>query len=106
MRKTQYRTFKIIIIHIAFFLSPFLFAKGDAAVGKAKSTTCVACHGAKGISSSPIWPNLAGQKTKYLIKQLKDFKSGKRKDPVMSPLAKPLSDQDIENLATYYNSLK
>ena len=106
MNKTNLITLKMMMITAIFFMSPLLFAKGDAAAGKKKSATCIACHGQKGISNNPLWPNLAGQKEKYLIKQLKDFKSGKRTDPSMSPMAKPLTDQDIENLAAYYSSLK
>lgn len=78
----------------------------DAAAGKAKSVTCAACHGANGISAIPMYPNLAGQKEQYLLKQLKDFKSGNRKDPVMAPMAMALSDADMANLAAYYASLK
>jgi cytochrome c553 len=79
---------------------------GDAAAGKAKAAMCAACHGANGISIAPMYPNLAGQKEAYLVKQLKDFKAGTRKDPVMSGMAAPLSDADIENLAAYFASLK
>lgn len=79
---------------------------GDAAAGKAKSAVCAACHGAMGVSAIPMYPNLAGQKEAYLAKQLKDFKSGNRKDPVMAPMAMGLSDADIANLAAYYSSLK
>lgn len=79
---------------------------GDAAAGKAKSATCAGCHGAAGISAAPNFPNLAGQKEAYLVKQLKDFKSGARKDPMMAGMAAPLSDADIANLAAYYSSLK
>lgn len=78
---------------------------GDLQAGKKKSTTCAACHGAVGISSNTSWPNLAGQQTAYLIKQLKDFREGRRTDPWMSPMAKPLSDTDIDDLATFFNSL-
>jgi len=78
----------------------------DINAGKAKSATCVACHGANGISAIPMYPNLAGQKEMYLAKQLRDFKSGARKDPVMSAMAMPLSEEDIKNLAAYYASLK
>ncbi|TDR17542.1 c-type cytochrome [Marinicella litoralis] len=79
---------------------------GDVAAGKAKSAVCAACHGADGISPTPIWPNLAGQKEAYLVKQIKAFKSGERKDPSMAPMVAGLSDADIENLAAYYASLK
>lgn len=78
----------------------------DIAAGKVKATMCAACHGIEGKSANDVWPNLAGQKKGYLIKQLKDFKSGARKDPMMSSMAAPLSDTDINNLALYYNSLK
>jgi len=81
-------------------------AAGDAAAGKAKSAVCGACHGADGNSMNPLWPNLAGQQAPYMVKQLKDFKSGARKDPVMAPMAVPLSDQDMENLAAYFASQK
>lgn len=79
---------------------------GDVAAGQAKAATCSACHGATGISAVPMYPNLAGQKEVYLVKQLKDFKSGARKDPVMGAMAMPLSDADIANISAYYASLK
>ena len=78
----------------------------DAAAGKAKAAVCAACHGAAGISPNPLWPNLAGQKDQYMMKQLKAFKDGTRKDPLMSGQAAALTDADIENLAAYFSSLK
>ena len=81
-------------------------AAGDAAAGKAKASSCAACHGASGISMVPTYPNLKGQKAAYTVKQLKAFKSGARKDPTMNAMAKPLSDADMANLAAYYGSLK
>ncbi len=81
------------------------YAAGDAAAGKSKSAVCAACHGAAGISANDLWPNLAGQKPGYLAKQMKAFKDGSRKDPMMSPMATPLSDDDIANLAAYFSSL-
>ncbi len=78
---------------------------GDAAAGKAKSATCAGCHGPAGISSNPMWPNLASQKEGYLVKQMKAFRDGTRTDPMMGPMAKPLTDADIDNLAAYYSSL-
>ena len=81
-------------------------AAGDAAAGKARAAACASCHGAEGISANPLWPNLAGQKDAYLVKQLKAFRDGVRSDPMMSPMAKPLSDADIDNLAAYFSSLK
>ena len=82
------------------------FATGDVAAGKAKSATCTVCHGTNGIGNYELWPNLAGQKQGYLIKAIKDFRDGTRFDPTMAPTVKPLSDQDIEDLAAYYSSLE
>lgn len=81
-------------------------AAGDPVAGKAKAQTCAGCHGMNGISNNPLWPNLAGQKEAYLVKQLKAFKDGTRTDPMMSPMAKPLTEQDMQNLAAYFSSLK
>lgn len=81
-------------------------AGGNAAAGKAKTASCAGCHGAKGISMVPMYPNLAGQKEAYLVKQIKNFKEGVRKDPTMNAMTKPLSDEDINNIAAYYASLK
>lgn len=78
----------------------------DIAAGKAKTGMCAACHGAAGISAIPMYPNLAGQKEAYLAKQLKDFKSGVRKDAVMGSMVMALSDTDMANVAAYYASLK
>jgi cytochrome c553 len=78
---------------------------GDVEAGKAKSAMCASCHGANGIGLSPLWPNLAGQKEQYLIKQIKAFRDGTRQDPMMAPMVAALSDADIENLAAYYSSL-
>ena len=77
---------------------------GDAAAGKSKSTLCASCHGPDGVSANPMWPNLAGQKDQYLIKQMKAFRDGVRKDPLMSPMSLNLTDDDIADLAAYYAS--
>lgn len=81
-------------------------AAGDPVAGKAKAQSCAGCHGMNGISNNPLWPNLAGQKEAYIVKQLKAFKDGTRTDPMMSPMAKPLTEQDMQNLAAYFSSLK
>lgn len=94
-----------VMVSVAVLASGTALAAGDAAAGKAKSATCAGCHGAEGISGNPLWPNLAGQKDAYLVKQLKAFRDGTRNDPMMSPMAKPLSDDDINNLAAYFSSL-
>lgn len=86
-------------------LSANTMAAGDAAAGKAKAMVCAACHGADGTSATDMWPNLKGQKAGYLVKQLKAFKDGSRKDPTMAGMAAGLSDDDINNLAAYYSGL-
>ncbi|MEM7253199.1 MAG: cytochrome c [Pseudomonadota bacterium] len=90
----------------AFCLSASSYAlAGDPMAGNARAATCMACHGPAGISSQPLWPNLAGQKEAYLKKQLMDFRDGRRNDPSMSAMARALSDEDIANLAAYYAGL-
>jgi cytochrome c553 len=81
-------------------------AAGDVAAGKQKSAACVACHNADGNSTNPQWPKLAGQHADYLVKQLNDFKGGNRANPIMSGMAAPLSQQDMEDLAAYYSTQK
>lgn len=87
-------------------LTTLLFASSamaaDVAAGKALSARCSACHGATGIAVGPLWPNLAGQKEQYLVKQIKNFRDGVRKDPMMAPMVMGLSDEDIANLAAFY----
>ena len=90
----------------AFIFTSTSAMAGDAAAGKAKSALCASCHGPTGISMSPIWPNLAGQKEQYLIKQITAFRDGTRTDPMMAPMVAALSDTDIENLAAYFASQK
>lgn len=98
------RVLSAVLVSMAVATSGVAVA-ADAAVGKAKSATCAGCHGAAGISNNPLWPNLASQKEAYLVKQMKAFRDGNRADPMMAPMAKPLSDDDIANLAAYYSSL-
>jgi cytochrome c553 len=78
---------------------------GSAEAGKARALTCTACHGPEGNSASPMWPNIAGQNAPYLLAQLKAFKDGSRSDPLMSSQAMMLSDEDMANLAVYFESL-
>ena len=79
-------------------------AEGNAAAGQTKAATCVACHGVDGNSVNPEWPSLAGQHSQYIVKQLKAFKGGTRKNDTMAPMAMGLSDQDMEDVATYFSS--
>jgi cytochrome c553 len=80
------------------------FTTGKAASGEAKAALCTACHGPNGNSVNPEWPRLAGQSAVYIAEQLKLFRSGARDNPIMKPLAATLSDQDINDLAVYYEA--
>jgi cytochrome c553 len=80
-------------------------AAGDAAAGRKRSADCAGCHGEKGVSPNDTWPNLAGQHAAYLARILAAYKSGDQKDVAMTPVAQPLSDADIQNLAAYFASL-
>ena len=80
------------------------FTHGKAADGATKSAVCAACHGPNGNSVNPEWPRLAGQNAVYIAEQLRLFRSGVRANPVMQPLAATLSDQDISDLAVYYET--
>jgi cytochrome c553 len=80
------------------------FATGKAASGEAKAAVCTACHGPNGNSVNPEWPRLAGQSAVYIAEQLKLFRAGVRNNPIMKPLAASLSDQDIDDLAVYFEA--
>jgi len=96
---------KLGLIFTAVLVSASLntFAAGDAAKGKAKSATCIACHGATGNSMVPTFPKIAGQGESYLFEQLQDFKSGARKDALMAGIVAALSQDDMANLAAYFS---
>lgn len=82
-----------------------LAQEGDVDAGRDKAALCAACHGPNGISSNPLWPNLAGQHEAYLAKQIRDFRDGVREDISMQPFVAQLSEQDIADLAAFYASL-
>jgi cytochrome c553 len=78
---------------------------GDTDAGKTKAAPCTACHGADGMGLSPLWPNLAGQGAPYIVAQLHAFKEGTRSNPLMSAQAMPLSDEDMRDLAVYFETM-
>ena len=103
---------KKLALILSLLASCSVWAQGSIEAGKAKSQTCVACHGADGNSLITQYPKLAGQHKKYLEKQLKELKLGMtsggkqgRYDPVMSGMAMSLSKEDMADLAAYYASL-
>ena len=79
-------------------------AKADLAKGQEKAATCVACHTADGTRGIPANPILQGQHAEYLVKQLTEFKAGKRANAVMSGMAAALTPEDMANIAAFYNS--
>ena len=87
-------------------VSPSYANEEKIAAGKEVAKKCAGCHGMNGKSLSQTQPHLAGQRPKYLVKQLKAFKSGERKDPTMKMMVKNLTETDMENVAAYFASLK
>lgn len=103
------KLFAYILIGLSsFFIASTAFA-GDASAGKTKAAICASCHGADGIAIAPSYPNLAGQNEAYLVSALKAYKEKKRNGglaAIMQMQAAGLSDEDIDNIAAYYSSLK
>jgi len=90
------------LVHAA---EPAPAAKPDLAKGQATSTNvCGACHAADGSRGAPANPIIAGQHPAYIVKQLAEFKSGKRDNPIMKGMAATLSDADMANVAAFYAS--
>lgn len=75
---------------------------GDASLGAQKAAVCAACHGPTGSSINPEWPNLAGLGEPYIAEQLAAFKAGQRVNPLMTPMAAPLSDEDMKDLGAHF----
>ncbi|AKA39933.1 cytochrome C554 [Yersinia ruckeri] len=100
----------VLLVAMMLSLSSFsALAKSDIAAGKAKSATCIACHGMNGKVSVPMYPNLAGQNALYLEQSLKAYKTGGRSGgqaEVMRAYVSGLTEEDMSDLAAYYASLK
>ena len=98
---------RLLVLALAACLSAPVFAAGDAASGEQKSKACAACHGGDGNApTGPDFPRLAGQHYDYLLKALRDYKSGARKNPIMGGQVSGLSTQDMADLAAYFSSQK
>jgi cytochrome c553 len=82
------------------------FAAGNVGAGRQKALMCQTCHGLDGKAKIPEAPNLAGQSDFYLAKALKDYRSGARKNDMMSLVAQTLKDNDIDDLAAYYSAIE
>jgi cytochrome c553 len=94
------------LLGAAFGLSVSLAARADAGAGHEKAKqVCAACHGEAGDKPlQPEYPILAGQHRDYLLKALRDYKSGLRKNPVMSGMAQPLSRKEMQDLAEWFST--
>jgi|TARA_B110000977_G_scaffold78491_1_gene105619 cytochrome c553 len=99
---------KIMLLAVALMvlISAQATAAGDAAAGEAKSQACAGCHGAAGVSAMTSFPILAGQFEDYLFNALSQYKSGGRKNAIMTGIAAGLSKQDMRDLAAYYTALE
>lgn len=95
---------KFLALALAACFSAPASAAGDAASGKQRSQACAACHGPDGNSpTGPDFPRLAGQHYDYLLKALRDYKSGARKNPIMGGQVGSLNSQDMADLAAFYS---
>ena len=99
--------FRAAVTSLVLLISACIGAQAqDIEAGKKKAEACVACHGASGNSASGAFPTLAGQNARYLYLQLKDYKEGRRKNPMMTAVAAALEKQDMHDLAAYFASQK
>jgi cytochrome c553 len=99
----------VLIVSVALMLganTSSAQANGNLAAGRQKALQCQTCHGLDGSSKIPDAPNLAGQVEHYLVKALDDYKSGARKNEMMSLVAPVLTEQDIDDLAAYYAAIE
>lgn len=96
------KTITLLTLSFAVAAGAPVLAGGNVEAGKAKSAVCAGCHGADGNSQTPMFPKLAGQHEDYLYQSLKDYKNGKRKNPIMAGQVSALSDQDMQDLAAFF----
>ena len=89
----------------ACFAAPSVMAAGDKSLGQQRAAVCSGCHGSTGVSAMAGVPSLAGQQDNFLEWQLVFFRSGRRNNPVMTPLSQTLSDDDVKNIGAYFSSL-
>ena len=98
-------SFSAVAAALAFCWPASVLAR-DPVAGQKAANACAVCHGPQGISQIPNAPHLAGQPALYVVEQLKNYRSGKRPKEVMAVMAKPLSDQEIDDLAAWYASIQ
>jgi cytochrome c553 len=103
MGKTMKKLTWVLGIGAVAFIPLSASAGGDPAAGKQKSQVCQSCHGADGNSTNSQFPRLAGQYPDYIVQALSEYKSGQRKNPIMSGFAANLSERDMEDIASYFS---
>lgn len=100
----KFITFSLLFTAITFASNSF--ARGSILAGKEKvEQICQSCHGLDGQGINDTYPKLAGQFSDYMVRALMDYKSGARKNAIMSGFATTLTEDDMENVAAYYSSL-
>ena len=100
------RNLKTVLVGLISLVAVNSVHAADIAAGEQKTALCMGCHGPNGNSMNVIWPRLAGQHASYILKQLQDFKSAKRTDPTMQGMVATLTDEDMVNIAAYYEAQK
>lgn len=104
LRCSSWRAAASIAAALPFLAYPQVALATDAEAGRQKAQACVACHGPGGNSANPIMPSLAGQPKQFIVTQLVMYREGNRKDPQMSPMARNLTNADLNDLAAYFSA--
>jgi cytochrome c553 len=102
----SHRIFATALVIVGFSAGNAFAAEmhGDATAGSTKAATCTACHGLNGNSVNPEWPVIAGQNANYVTDQVMRIKTGMRTGPLMQPMVKDLTEQDIADLAAFFST--
>jgi len=97
--------FRWTLLAAGMLLTAAQASAADIAAGRERAEVCQSCHGVQGVSELPTIPSLAGQQDKFLQWQLVFFRSGRRANEIMGPMAADLTDEDVRNLGAYFASL-
>jgi cytochrome c553 len=100
------RQMEDVAAYLASIGSETVAAGGSENASFDKAQNCTACHGNNGVSVNAMWPTLAGQHEDYLLRALKSYRDGTRKDPVMGMQASLIEEEDLAVLAKYFASLE
>lgn len=97
---------KAVVLALLCAALPALAQQGNQEAGRRKAQACAVCHGQLGLATAPDAPNLAGQPVTYVVTQLRAYRSGARRHEVMAVIAKPLTDEDIADLASWFSAIQ